>query len=258
MSLHLNHDDPKRVKGDFLSYEIYYYPEKLEIGNKITIRNEEARHILKVMRHKIGDKIKLTDGKGYEYELLITDTKKGELSGEILDSKFLPREPNITLTLAGSPLKGENTEIMLAKATELGISGFIPIYFQNTVVKITENKLKRLKKIAISSLKTSAGTLLPTIYEPLTFQELVDNFSSFDLILLAYEKSTAKLSDIIDNKNIKNILLIIGPEGGFTQKEIEMATEKGAKHFTLGKRRLRSETAGIVAISLVLYEFNNI
>lgn len=258
MNLHHNHDDLKKFKRDFLSCEIYYYPQKLEIGDKIIIKNEEAKHILKVMRHKIGDKIKLTDGKGYEYELLITNTKEEELRGEVLDKKFSPREPNIAITLASSPLKGENTEIMLAKTTELGISGFIPIYFQNTLVKINENKLNRLRKIAISSLKTSAGTFLPIIYKPITFQELVGNFSSFDLVLLAYENSVTKLSNVIDDKNIKNILLIIGPEGGFTQKEIKMAEEKGAKLFTLGKRRLKSETAGIVAVSLVLYEFNNI
>ncbi|MEO0089032.1 MAG: 16S rRNA (uracil(1498)-N(3))-methyltransferase [candidate division WOR-3 bacterium] len=245
------------MKRDFLSCEIYYYPKKLEIGEKIIIKNEEAKHILKVMRHKVDDKIKLTDGYGYEYEFLITDAKKEKLTGKILSKKFLPREPNIEITLASSPLKGENTEIMLAKATELGIRGFIPVYFQNTVVKINENKLKRLKKISIASLKTSAGTLLPKIYKPLTFKELVNNFPSFDLVLLAYEDSDTKLANII-NRNIKNLLLIIGPEGGFTKEEAKIAEEKGAKFFTLGKRRLRSETAGIVAISLILYEFNNI
>lgn len=243
------------MKRNFLSCEIYYYPQKLEIGEKIIIKNEEAKHILKVMRHKIGDKIKLTDGYGYEYDFLITHTEKEKLIGEVLNKKFLPREPNIAITLASSPLKGENTEIMLAKATELGIRGFLPVYFQNTVVKINENKLKRLKKIAISSLKTSAGTILPQIYKPLTFNELIDNFSSFDLILLAYENSDTKLASILD-RNAKNILLIIGPEGGFTKEEIKIAEEKGARFFTLGKRRLRSETAGIIATSLVLYEFN--
>lgn len=247
------------MNRNFLSCEVYYYPKKLEIGEKIIIKNEEAKHILKVMRHKMGDKIKLTDGLGYEYEVVITKIEKKNLLGEILDKKFLPREPNIKITLASSPLKGENTEIMLAKATELGISGFIPVYFQNTVVKLNENKLKRFKKISIASLKTSAGTLLPEIYKPLTFEELVNNFFSYDLVLLAYENSDTKLANIINNKkNIKNILLIIGPEGGFTTKEIKIAGEKGASFFTLGKRRLRSETAGIVAISLILYEFNNI
>ncbi|MEO0097045.1 MAG: RsmE family RNA methyltransferase [candidate division WOR-3 bacterium] len=245
------------MRRDFLSCEIYYYPQRLEIGENIIIKNDEAKHILKVMRHKVGDKIKLTDGYGYEYELLITGVEKEKLTGEVLSKKFLPREPDIKITLASSPLKGENTEIMLGKATELGISGFIPVYFQNTVVKINENKLKRLKKISIASLKTSAGTLLPKIYKPLTFKELINNFSSFDLVLLAYEDSETKLANII-KKNIKTILLIIGPEGGFTIKEVKMAEEEGAQFFSLGKRRLRSETAGIVAISLILYEFNNI
>ncbi len=249
------------MNRDFLSCEIYYYPKKLEIGEKIIIKNEEAKHILKVMRHKIGDKIKLTNGLGYEYEVLIKKIEKKNLIGEVLNKKFLPREPTIKITLASSPLKGENTEIILAKATELGIGGFIPVYFQNTVVKLNENKLKRLKKISIASLKTSAGTILPEIYKPITFEELVNNFFSYDLVLLAYENSDTKLANIINkNKknNIKNILLIIGPEGGFTLKEIKIAEEKGANLFTLGKRRLRSETAGIVAISLILYEFNNI
>ncbi|MCS7249335.1 MAG: 16S rRNA (uracil(1498)-N(3))-methyltransferase [candidate division WOR-3 bacterium] len=244
---------------NFLSCEIYYYPQKLEIGEKIIIENEEAAHILKVMRHKVGDKIKLTDGYGYEYEFLITNIniKREKLEGEVLNKKFLPREPNITITLASSPLKGENTEIMLAKTTELGISGFLPVYFQNTITKINENKLNRLKKIAISSLKTSAGTILPKIYNPLTFDELINLFPSFDLVLLAYENCETKLTNVV-NKKAKNILLIIGPEGGFTVKEVKKAEEGGAKFFTLGKRRLRSETAGIVAVSLVLYEFNNI
>lgn len=246
------------MKKDFVSCEIYYYPQNLEIGEKITIKNEEAKHILKVMRHRRGDKIRLTDGNGYEYELLIIDAKKEELKGEILSKKFLPREPNIAITLASSPLKGENTEIMLAKATELGIRNFIPVYFHNTVAKINENKLKRLKKVAVSSLKTSAGTILPKIHKPLTFYELINNFFSFDLVLLAYENSNTKLANVINNKEAKNILLIIGPEGGFIPEEIKMAEEKGAKLFTLGKRRLKSETAGIVGISLILYEFNNI
>lgn len=259
MNLLPNHDVHKKVKmkRNFLSCEIYYYPQKLEIGEKIIIENEEAEHILKVMRHKVGDKIKLTDGYGYEYEFLITEVTREKLKGEVLNKKFLPREPNIAITLASSPLKGENTEIMLAKVTELGISGFLPVYFQNTVTKINENKLKRLKKIAISSLKTSAGTLLPKIHNPLTFKELINHFPSFDLVLFAYENSDTKLANII-NKNAKNILLIIGPEGGVTIEEVKKAEEGGAKFFTLGKRRLKSETAGIVAVSLVLYELNNI
>ncbi|MEO0088030.1 MAG: RsmE family RNA methyltransferase [candidate division WOR-3 bacterium] len=247
------------MKKDFLSCEIYFYPNSLEIGEEIIIKDEEAKHILKVMRHKVGDKIKLTDGYGYEYEFLITYTQKEKLKGKILNKRYLPREPNIAITLACSPLKGENTEIMLAKTTELGISGFLPVYFQNTIASLTENKLKRLKKIAISSLKTSAGTLLPKIYQPLSFSQLTENFSSFDLVLLAYENSETRLADIIENRDaIKNILLIIGPEGGFASEEIKKAKEKGAKFFTLGKRRLKSETAGIVAVSLILYEFNNI
>jgi 16S rRNA (uracil1498-N3)-methyltransferase len=140
---------------------------------------------------------------------------------------------------------------------ELGIRIFQPVYFKNTVAQIGENKLKRLTKVAISSLKTSAGTILPQISKPLFFQDLTKAFSLYDEVLLAYENSETKLSTIL-NKKAKKILLIIGPEGGFTEEEIKMATQKGAKLFSLGKRRLRSETAAIVAISLLLYEFNNI
>ena len=247
------------MKKSFISCEIYYYPYKLESGDTITINNEEAHHIVKVMRHKVGDKIKLTDGSGFEYEGIIKKIfyKEKKLTVEILKKEFLPREPNIEITLASSPLKGENTEIMLSKAVELGIRIFQPVYFKNTVAKISENKLKRLVKVAVSSLKTSAGTILPQISKPLFFQDLIKGFSLYDEVLLAYEDSETKLSTVL-NKKANKILLIIGPEGGFVEEEIEIATQKGAKLFSLGKRRLRSETAAIVALSLILYEFNNI
>jgi 16S rRNA (uracil1498-N3)-methyltransferase len=247
------------MEKSFVAGEIYYYPHKLEANDTVIINNEEAHHIIKVMRHKVGDKIKLTDGCGFEYEGIIKKIfyKEKKLTVEILKKDFLPREPNIEITLASSPLKGENTEIMLSKAVELGIRIFQPVYFKNTVAQIGENKLKRLTKVAISSLKTSAGTILPQISKPLFFQDLTKTFSLYDEVLLAYENSETKLSTIL-NKKAKKILLIIGPEGGFTEEEIKMATQKGAKLFSLGKRRLRSETAAIVAISLLLYEFNNI
>lgn len=245
------------MRKSFISCEIYYYPQKLEVGELAVIRNDEAKHIIKVRRHKVGDKIRLTDGLGYEYEFLIRKIDKEELTGEVLRKNFLPREPNITITLASSPLKSDNTEIMLSKVVELGIETYQPVYFKNTIVKISENKLKRLKKIVIASLKTSAGTLLPKISKPLFFNELIENFSLYDEVLLAYENSEVKLSTVL-NKEAPKILLIIGPEGGFTNEEIQKAAQKGAKLFSLGKRRLRSETAAIVALSLVLYEFNNI
>uniref|UniRef100_A0A7V4E3F0 Ribosomal RNA small subunit methyltransferase E n=1 Tax=candidate division WOR-3 bacterium TaxID=2052148 RepID=A0A7V4E3F0_UNCW3 len=247
------------MKKSFISWEIYYYPYKLETGEMITIDNEEAHHIIRVMRHKVGDKIKLTDGRGFEYEGIIKKIfyKEKKLTIEILKKEFLPREPNVEITLASSPLKGENTEIMLSKAVELGIRIFQPVYFKNTVAKISENKLKRLVKVAVSSLKTCAGTILPQVAKPLFFQDLIKGFSSYDEVLLAYEDSETKLSTVLNKKGNK-ILLIIGPEGGFAEEEIKIATQKGAKLFSLGKRRLRSETAAIVALSLILYEFNNI
>lgn len=234
--------------------ELYYTDKSNIYSNRLHIYGQEAHHISRVMRHKVGDVIYVTDGEGNEYQCTI-DKINNHIEANIVNINRKAREPKIKIALAQSVIKGFRMDIVIEKATELGVNEIIPVITDRTIAQVSERKVERFKNIAYAALKSSTRTLLPQISSPITFSQLLNRIYDYDLALLAWEEEKQhRLADIIPAQQFRKILLIIGPEGGFSEEEIQKTLKLGVRCFTLGPRRLRAETAAITALSLLMYE----
>lgn len=235
--------------------EVFYTPKKNIVRDGLTIIGEEAKHIGTVLRHKTGDRISVTDGEGFEYSVVIDTITPNTVSCKIISKIRKPRESLVQVTLAQGIIKGQRMDVLIEKATELGVFEIIPLITQRSVAKLEgEERLTRLKRVALSAMKTSTRSLLPRICEPMEFDEVLKLCDRYDISLLAWEEERKKkLSDVLKTSP-KKVILFVGPEGGFTEEEVEKAKKKGVEVFSMGLRRLRAETAGMTAVSLVLYQ----
>lgn len=238
----------------------YTRPENIR-QETLTIDGDEAKHILSVMRYRTGDTISVVDGCGVRYNVLIEKTSQASLQGKILSRIRNENEPISYITLAQAICRQERMDFLVEKATEIGVSSIIPILTDRGLVKISatskgKSKTDRWRRIAIASMKQSLRTVLPEIENITTFQNLLSRIGSYDLCLIAsLEKGSKSIKDCEELKRkLRKILLIVGPEAGFTQEELSKAKLQGAIPITLGTRRLRTETAGIIFLSLVLHQ----
>ncbi|MEO0072951.1 MAG: RsmE family RNA methyltransferase [candidate division WOR-3 bacterium] len=232
--------------------ELYYAPKSSIENNLIKITGEEFHHIKNVMRHKVGDVIYVTDGEGTEYRAEIEKITKTYIQLQILNKSIGQREPKIKVTLAQCLIKGNRMDIVIEKTTELGIYGIIPVVSHRTIARMTDNKKQHFQNIMISAMKSSTRTYLPKLHDEITYQDLLNTTNRYDLTLLGWEAETKLHLMDVNLNNCNNILLITGPEGGFTDEEIALAKSKDIMLFSLGPRRLRAETASIMALSVIL------
>lgn len=235
--------------------ELFYTEKKHITEHQIKITGEEAHHIATVLRYKKGERIYVTDGEGFEYRAVIDSVSEENVFCTIVSKARKPQEPLAQITLAQALIKAPKMDLLVEKTVELGVFEIIPVITQRSLPTMEgERKIKRLQRIAISAMKTSKRSILPTIREPINFNEMLAQVDHYQATYLAWEGERSKrIADLIA-AHPKRILLIIGPEGGFTQEEIDLANKIGVRTFSLGLRRLRSETAAISALSILLYE----
>ena len=220
-----------------------FYDPTIDVLAKTHILNEEeSKHACKVMRLVIGNEIAILNGKGVEFIAKIVEAHPKHCKIEII-SKTEELEPNYDLHIAIAPTKIiDRIEWFLEKATEIGITEITPLICSNSERKII--KEERLEKILIAAMKQSKRLFLPKL-NPLT------EISSFikqhpkGLIAHCYEGDKSSISEVFETKNSP---ILIGPEGDFSMKEVEIALNSGYKTITLGKNRLRTETAGLYAV----------
>jgi 16S rRNA (uracil1498-N3)-methyltransferase len=235
--------------------ELYYTDKKNIFSTYLRITNSEAHHIAKVMRHKPGDMLFVTDGEGNEYQTMIKTIYSNYIEAGIINKSRKARETITNVTLAQSIIKGNHMDFIIEKATELGVREIIPIITERTIASVSDEKTQRYQNLILAALKSSTRTCLPSLLKSIQFRKLLETIDSFDLALLAWEgEKSNRLGDVMSRNLLKKVLLIIGPEGGFTASEINEAMSCGVKCFNMGPRRLRAETATIAAISLLLYE----
>ncbi len=222
----------------------------LDSGSMI-IDGDEFHHLVRVLRKKSGEEILVTDGNGLRCEARISDIGKSSLACEILCHSRVER-PKTRVTVALSLLKApQRFDLFLEKATELGVSSIIPMITVRTISQPSSEKvqakLKRWRTIMLSAARQSKRYYLPEISEPLPFKKALA-LQGFDLKLIPYELSE---SPPRVHCSAKNILFLIGGEGGFTDGEIGEARSAGFGEISLGKTILRAETAGIFAVAFV-------
>ena len=230
-----------------------------DVAIRITDR-EDLHHMTKVLRLKPGDEIEVSDGTAWEYRGVLRLVTSEEAVADIVDKQAFAREPGIRITLfQGMPKQGK-MELIIQKAVELGVSRVVPVFTDRSVV--TDNgkmdkKIQRWQKIADEAVKQCRRGKIPEIGEDLTFSQMAEQLKDYDCVLFPYENEEDRsLKAGLRNLTSKpqNLAIIIGPEGGFSDREAALLKEKGALCVTLGKTILRTETAGLAAIAMVLYE----
>ncbi len=234
----------------------HFYVNPKDIKDKsFVIENEQFHYLSAVRRFSVGDEINIFDGLGNSYKARIDNIGKKSMQGTILSSKTLVL-PETKISLYTAIPKGERFDWLIEKASEIGVSKIVPIIYVRSVVKeLSENKLERYKKISISASSQSWRADIMPIEKPVKFNEIAEKISGKEntLNVLPWESEEEKnILDLLkENKDIKNINIFIGPEGGFDKTEIDIALKNDFKTVTLGKNILRVETAAIVAASII-------
>ena len=219
--------------------------------NRVNFSLDERKHLTKVLRKKVGDELSVIDGKGYLYIVRITSLEKNSSQIEIIRKEKKEKTHNYYLHIAIAPTKNiSRFEWFLEKATEIGIDEITPIICQRSERK--KINIQRCNRILISSIKQSLKFYKPKLNEPSNFSDFIKEKLEGDK-LIAHCLKTEK--NKINKSNQKKYIILIGPEGDFTENEITNALKNGFKATTLGNSRLRTETAGIIAAHSVNLQF---
>ncbi len=238
--------------------ELFYVSPEDVFHDTLRLQRQEVHHLLNVHRKKKGDFFIAVDGKGSGYDCEIESFDKNTLTAKILKMHRFYGEPLFKLTLALAIHKKSRFEWVIEKATEIGVTNIIPLLTKRTNQNEQTLKPQRSERIALSAMKQSCRSFLPTITPPKNFESLCQDAPNFDIKLIAHEKETRKnLCEILQfEKNvlqrIKSGIVFIGPEGGFTQAEIDAAQSRGWQAVDLGPRILRVETATVALTSAVV------
>ncbi len=236
------------------------------INNMIFVANKsDINHILNVLRLKAGGELNFIDEEGYLYNTRIKQIDKNTLETEIKSKQKSDRKLNINITLAQSILKAQKQDLLIQKVTELGIFEIIPLTTKNTVVKINSekdkvDKLDKWNKIALETCKQCERANLPKIEKIMTLLELISTVK-YDIKFFCNEREDRYTIKNFLGENKKalkensKILLIIGPEGGWSKEELELFSKNNIASVSLGRLILRAETAAVCAISDIIYEY---
>nr|WP_295302609.1 16S rRNA (uracil(1498)-N(3))-methyltransferase [uncultured Blautia sp.] len=235
-----------------------------EEAHQIHITGSDVNHISNVLRMKTGEELWISDGSKYEYRCTIESFEPDEVLLHIVYSQEPEYELPCRIYLFQGLPKADKMELIIQKAVELGAYEIIPVETKRCVVKLdgkkSAKKTARWQQIAESAAKQSKRMLIPNVHEVLTFREALKYAESMDVRLVPYElargmQETKEILGAIEPG--QSVGIFIGPEGGFEEKEIEAAIEGGAKPITLGRRILRTETAGLAILSVLMFQLEN-
>jgi len=231
-------------------------------SNEINIKGEDVNHIKKVLRARIGDFITVCDGKGTDFEVEIKDLGADFVLTSIINSISSISEPPIDITLFQGIPKSDKMDLIIQKSIELGVTRVVPVITERTIVKIgstvdAENKRSRWQRIAMEAAKQCNRGIIPIVELPMSFSTAIELAKTSQLSIIPYENEKESSIKKYIAKGIKNIAIMIGPEGGFTEEEISKANTRDIKSVTLGPRILRTETAGIAVIAVLMYELGD-
>ena len=225
-------------------------------GDEVEIVGKQVHQIREVLRLRNGDKIIVLDNTGKEYTVRLVDVTRQKVIGEITSQSYCPNEPSLDVTVYQALLKGSKLDFVLQKCTEIGVTRFVPIICERCVAaKPSTSRFERWRNIILEAAEQSGRGKIPELGSILDFKQACENANGFSLIPWESEK-TIGIKAILNNiETVNRINVFIGPEGGFTSSEVEFAQSKGIPAVSLGKRIMRAETAAIVAITAVLYEY---
>lgn len=232
-------------------------------GNIVEVSDKENyQHIAKSLRSKVGEKLLLVDENQIQYETKIAEITNSKITAQVEKSYPSKRFLDFELYLAQSPLRSDAQGLIIEKATELGVAGVYPILTDNCVLNksVVEKKVPKWQRIMYESSKQCERAIVPTCFDALSLNQLLAQ-ENFDKIIVFCERIADKtIRDSFKDNPIKScdkVLVIIGPEGGFSQNEFEFFKTMNFEMLTLGDLILRAETAVVVALGNIIYEYSN-
>jgi 16S rRNA (uracil1498-N3)-methyltransferase len=226
----------------------------------VFIKGQDSEHIRTVLRLQPGDHLLVCDGENGQYDAVIISADKNGINVKLGPYTFLDSEPAVSITLYQSLPKSDKMDSIIQKSVELGVYAIIPFQSVFSVSRISgddRKKTDRWQKIAREAARQSGRGIVPKVSMPVPFDAVLDAVKGHEIILAAHsdEKELLLAKVLADKKSVKNIGILIGPEGGFSPPEIESLMQQGAVPVSLGKRILRTETAGPAMISALMYAF---
>ena len=230
------------------------------LDEKVTIKGNDVNHIKNVLRMKVGEELLISNGIDMDYYCKIESISDDEIVAVVLNEEFAGTELPCEIYLFQGLPKSDKMELIIQKAVELGAKAIVPVATKRCVVKLDDkkeaSKLKRWQAISDSAAKQSRRVIIPEVMPVMSFKEAINLAKTFDLGIIPYEN----FKDMEETRNILSKLdkgmkigIFIGPEGGFDDSEISYAMENGVKPISLGKRILRTETAGLAILSVIMF-----
>ena len=236
-------------------------------GDRVALDGSVARQLARVLRHRPGDQIVVLDDTGFEHIVRLDSVDARAASGVITDRIPSRAEPRVALTLYQGVLKADRFELVLQKGTELGVSRFVPTNCARSVRRMTpsspgESRIGRWRRIIVEAAEQSGRGRLPVLSRPLDFADACDQVAGLALMPWEQEREVGLRAALErwkrDGDRSGEVSVLVGPEGGFTEEEVEHARSRGITSVSLGGRILRAETAGIAATTAVLYELGEL
>ncbi len=245
----------------------FHAPPESFSDNSVILSIEESRHLREVLRLRDGDEAFVFDGQGREFSCLVKDAGRGN-GGAMLEirEEVTPASPEspLVLTLAVSLLKGEKFDLVMQKATELGVHAIVPVSAARSDVRVrdardVEKRVARWQRLALEACKQSGRARIPQIHSPVEFSELVQReFASDEIRLMFSERDGRGLAAIAGEVRPNAVIALVGPEGGWDDDEISLAAKSGWTIVTLGGRIVRAETAAITIVALLQHLYGDL
>lgn len=231
--------------------------------NTCIIEGEDVKHISRVLRSRENDKLEVCDMDNNEYICEIREINKDNILLDIIEKVNIKRESNLKVKLYQGMPKGTKMELILQKLTEIGVDEIVLVQAKRSVTKIDnkkeDKKIERWERIIYEAAKQSKRGKIPKLTGVLTFKEALADMQNNDLNICPYENErTISIKEAIKDSSANTIGIFVGPEGGFEEEEVEKIQEIDGKVVSLGPRILRTETASVVASSIVLYELSDL
>jgi 16S rRNA (uracil1498-N3)-methyltransferase len=243
----------------------FFVEDSQAAADYVTIEGSDVNHIRNVLRMRTGEKVRISTASGKNYYCEIAEITERMVQAKILEEAAVGTElPNKIYLFQGLP-KADKMELIIQKAVELGAFEIIPVAMKNCVVKLDEkkaaSKVSRWQEIAKSAAKQSKRSLIPVVQMPMTYRQAIEAAKELDVVLIPYENArgmTATKEAIEAIAQGQSVGIFIGPEGGFAPEEIELAQSTLAQEtelslISLGSRILRTETAGLATLSILMY-----
>lgn len=236
----------------------HFFVDEEIFEKEYILSGEDARHISKSLRMKKGEELTLCSPSGTVHNCIVNDISDSTVEVDVISSEISKAEPDVKVTLYQALPKGDKMEVIIQKAVEIGVTAIVPVISERCVSrpdkKALSKKIVRWQKIAKQASMQSGRGIVPKVGECISFKEGINTAKGEKIIF--YELGGESVKSILKDKPTE-ISIFIGSEGGFSSDEVETVISENGKKATLGKRILRAETAPLVALTLIMYETNN-